>query len=112
MRTATIYMIKCNTTNLKYYGSTYQVFNQRKHGHIRDYKRWCNNHIKPNGLKSNRTTACNVMKNNDYEFHILDQFEIDDGDENLMHKREADWILNNSCVNKVNPITKKFFKKN
>ncbi len=101
-------MIKCNTTNLTYYGSTLQLFTFRKSGHKRDYKRWANNFIKPNGKKATKTTACNVLKNNNYEFHILEQFEIDERDKSKMIQKELDYILNNECVNRINPLTGKY----
>ena len=108
MRTATIYMIKCNSTGLTYYGSTIQRFVDRKSGHRRDYKRWLSNFTKNNGKKVHKTTACDVMKQNNYYFQILNEFEIDELDITKMIEMEADYIFKNNCVNKINPLTGKY----
>lgn len=100
MRTGIIYKIVDNTNLNCYYGATIQKISARKGGHKRDYKRYCAGGYNNKPASSFSYTACEIFKNNDYTFEIMEQMETDLSKSNLL-EREKYYIQNFPCVNKI-----------
>ena len=98
-----IYRIVCNTTGLTYYGSTCEkTLALRLSHHKNDYNHYLN------GIK-NFITSFEILKNNNYEIILVENFPCNSKDE--LHSRERYWIESNECVNKYIPTrTNKEYK--
>ena len=90
-----IYKIYDNTNGNVYYGSTIQSLSQRISGHRANYKRWLK------GINPTYTKSFDVIKNNDYDYSIVEELECENKYE--LHNRERFYIENNKCVNKLIP---------
>ena len=101
-----IYELVDLTTNNKYYGSTVQDLKMRKSGHVKKYKGYLNN------KKNFYTTSFEIIKNNNYEIYLVENFPCNSKSE--LEAREGYYIRNNKCVNKYIPgiIDKKEYMKN
>jgi hypothetical protein len=91
-----IYYIVCDTTGLKYYGSTTKKYLSARLGaHIYDYNRYLK------GLQ-NYITSYKVLENKNYKIVLVENYSCNSKDELL--QRERYYIENNDCVNKCVPI--------
>ena len=85
-----IYMIKCNTTNEIYYGSTITLLSKRKSVH------------KNNSIK---TSASPIIERNNWSIELVENYPC-----NSLHElltRERYYIDNNICVNTCCPYRHK-----
>jgi predicted GIY-YIG superfamily endonuclease len=103
-----IYKLLCNKTNNCYIGSTKRKLNDRISQHKSAYK---NN----NGL----TKSVEILKNEDYQVIILEEFEINTLDElKNQYLKEREYIEKElNCINKNIPIRteeeiKKYYENN
>ena len=103
MRTGIIYKIIDNTNSNCYYGATIQTLSQRKGGHLRDYSRYCNGGFKNKPGSDYSYTACEIFKNNDYTFEIMEEMETD-FEKKVLLERELYYIQNFKCVNKLGKL--------
>lgn len=89
-----IYKIVDNTNNNVYIGSTCKSLKRRLSGHVGDYKKF---------IKGNRenTTSFDIIKNDDYDIILIDNYSCDYKDELLA--RERYWCKKIKCVNKNKP---------
>lgn len=85
-----VYKIECNTTGLRYYGSTTQSLNKRLSGHICSY----NSSIQFPERKRNSCSSFKVLENKNFTISCVEYVDI----ENLKF-RERFHIENNDCVN-------------
>ncbi len=83
---AKIYKLTCDDPDLIYYGSTIQKLNKRLHGHTGDNKRKSNYSTKP------------LFEKGNVKIHLIEECSIED-----RKNREAYYIQNFPCVNKVIP---------
>jgi len=91
-----IYRIICNTTGLQYYGSTCEdKLCKRLAHHKSDYNGFIN------GKQHNFMTSFNIIKNDNYEIVLVENYPCNSKDE--LHQRERYYIENNECVNKFIP---------
>jgi len=98
-----IYKLLCNKTSNCYIGSTKRNINNRISEHKSNYK---NNH----GL----TKSVEILKNEDYQVIILEEFEINTLDElKIQYTKEREYIEKElNCINKNLPFrTKEDIKK-
>jgi len=98
-----IYKLLCNKTSNCYIGSTKRSINNRISEHKSNYK---NNH----GL----TKSVEILKNEDYQVIILEEFEINTLDElKNQYSKEREYIEKElNCINKNLPFrTKEDIKK-
>lgn len=103
MRKGIVYKITDNTNDNCYYGATIQELHQRKSGHKRDFKRYMNGGYK-NKTKAQYTySACDIFKNNNYSFEIIEVVETDREKTELL-ERELYYIRNFPCVNKLGKV--------
>lgn len=90
-----IYKIICNTTNCIYVGSTVSKLNIRLSRHKSDYNRL------KNGLTLSYYTSFEILKNNNYEIELIENYPCNSKKELL--QREGYYIRKLNCVNKVIP---------
>jgi hypothetical protein len=86
----------CDTTGLKYYGSTTKKYLSARLGaHIYDYNKY---------LKDNKKylTSYQVLENKNYKIVLVENYACNSKDE--LFQRERYFIENNDCVNKYIPI--------
>ena len=86
-----IYKIVCNKTGLIYYGSTTKKINTRLKEHEARFK-------KNNGGKY---TCYKILENNDYKIELVEDVRCET--KNQLREREAYYIRNYDCINKVIP---------
>jgi hypothetical protein len=90
-----IYKIVDNTNNNIYIGSTCEpTLARRLASHRTNY----NNYLKE---KNNFTTSFDIIKNNNYEIILIENYPCANKDE--LHSRERFHIESNVCINKVIP---------
>jgi hypothetical protein len=90
-----IYYIICNTTGLKYIGSTTKKYlSQRLQGHIGFHKSYLKG-------KSKYITSIRVLENKNFEIVLIENFPCMTKDE--LRARERFHIQSNVCVNKNIP---------
>jgi hypothetical protein len=65
-----IYYIKCNTTGLRYYGSTCETLNIRLSKHLYDYKGF----IGEGNVWRHYRTSADVLINNNYEIILFKDY--------------------------------------
>jgi hypothetical protein len=94
-----IYKIVCNVTGKVYIGSTYRKLNDRLDGHYYDYKGYC---TQGNNNNYNYVTSFEVLKENDFNIILLEDFPCETKEEILL--REKYYIQNTECVNKHIPM--------
>ena len=100
-----IYKIVCNTTGLKYIGSTCETkLCRRLAKHRGNYNDW----VKKNDY-ANYMTSFEILKNNDYEIILIKDYPCETKEQLL--KKERYYIQKYKCVNKNIPITTKEEKK-
>jgi hypothetical protein len=99
-----IYKIVDNTNGNIYIGSTCKPYlSRRLSGHKTDYKRYVS------GVNPNINTSFEILKNENYDIVLLENFPCDD--KNQLHARERHYIETLNCVNKVHPLrTNKEYK--
>ena len=93
-----IYMVKCNTTNLTYYGSTTGELETRLSRH-----KYCYNCYNKN--KYHYVTIFDILKNNNYQIYLIENVNCNNKKE--LQLREKYYIENNDCVNKYIPCRTK-----
>ena len=86
-----IYKIVCNKTGLIYYGSTTKQLRTRLKEHEARFK-------KNNGGKY---TCYQILENNDYKIELVEEVSCQSKKE--LRDREAYYIRNYDCINKVVP---------
>jgi len=90
-----IYRIVDNTTGLVYIGMTRRSVEQRLGGHIDGYRRY-----KRTRGKSPYISSFEVLKNNNYSIHLIENHPC--ADERDVIKRESELIwLSPNCINLV-----------
>jgi predicted GIY-YIG superfamily endonuclease len=89
-----IYMIRSESANLTYYGSTTSPLSHRMGQHRETKKRHENG-------KYHYVTSFKVMEHNDYQITLVEKYPCNDKEE--LNARERWYIANNECVNKVHP---------
>ena len=82
-----IYLLKCNTTGLKYVGSTTKTLEQRLGQHISNY----------NTSSTKRTSSTQIIAGNNYSIELLESDTYYNKIEML--KRERHFIESMECVN-------------
>ena len=88
-----IYELVCNSTGLKYIGSTTEtMLSKRLAGHVSAYKRWSNG-------TTHYVSSFEIIKGGDYYINLLELCCCSCKDELLKYERE--WISQTVCVNKV-----------
>ena len=99
-----IYKIVDNTNGNIYIGSTCEpILSRRLAQHKSDYKKYLNG-------KHNFITSFEILKNENYEIILVENFPCNNKDE--LHAKERFYIENNECINKVVPNrTNKEWKK-
>jgi hypothetical protein len=91
-----IYYIICNTTGLKYIGSTTKKYlSQRLQGHLADYRCFTS------GKHEKQITSYKVLEHNNYEIVLIENFPCATKDE--LHAKERFHIQSTECVNKKIP---------
>ena len=85
-----IYVIICNKTGLKYYGSTTISLSMRLSIHKYMMNKTTNN-----------LSSFEVLKNNDYKIELVENFPCQSKDD--LFEREKYYIQNNECTNKRIP---------
>jgi hypothetical protein len=90
-----IYKVVCNKTNLIYIGSTCRPLNKRLIDHRQSYRQFLNQNY-------NNHSIFEIIKNNDYKIELVEQFPCENKQELL--KKEREYILSTTCVNKTMPI--------
>lgn len=103
MRKGIIYKITDNTNSNCYYGATIQSLSNRKSGHKRDYNRYCLGGYKNKKIGDYSYTACQIFKNNNFTFEIVEKMDTDLDRQNLL-ERELYYIRNFKCVNKIGKL--------
>ena len=92
-----VYKITDKTNGNVYYGSTKQThLRKRIQGHKDDYKRYLNDPTR------DYSTSYEIIKNNDYEVSLLEEFICQNRPQLLA--RERHYIENYPCVNKCVPL--------
>ncbi len=92
-----VYKITDKTNGNVYYGSTKQThLRKRIQGHKDDYKRYLNDPTR------DYSTSFDILKNNDYEVSLLEEFICQNRPQLLA--RERHYIENYPCVNKCIPL--------
>lgn len=81
-----IYCLVCNTTKLKYIGSTKNTLTKRLSYHK---------------LSSNQCTSKKIIEGGNYEILLIEEVECENRDQ--LKQRERYWIENIECVNKKTP---------
>ena len=102
-----IYKLLCNKTNNCYIGSTKRKLNDRISQHKSAYKNY-----KINGIR--KYCSVEILKNEDYQVIILEEFEINTLDElKNQYSKEREYIEKElNCINKNLPFrTKEDIKK-
>ena len=89
-----IYRILDNTNGNVYYGSTTQEINKRLIHHKTNYIRYLDG-------KYGYTTSFGIIKNNDYNFELVEEKYLETKRD--LHERERYYIENFDCVNKNVP---------
>lgn len=92
-----IYKIVCNITNKIYIGSTCETLSSRltKHRYVTKNKE----------QKKGCCSSYEILKNNDYEIILIENYPCNNREELLM--RERYYVDNMDCVNKRQPISTK-----
>lgn len=91
-----IYKIVCNKTGLQYFGSTTKKrICQRITAHKDNIKSW------KEGKRKSKCTSFVIFENDDYYYELVENYPCESRDQ--LTAREAFWIRNNECVNKVIP---------
>jgi hypothetical protein len=86
----------CDTTGLKYYGSTTKKYLSARLGaHVYEYNRYLKG-------ESHYYTSFEVFENKNYKIVLVENYPCNSKDE--LFQRERHFIENNDCVNKKIPI--------
>ncbi len=83
-------MLRCNSTNKIYIGSTISDLIVRLSSHRHDFKIW------KEGI-GNYISSCDVMENNDYDIHLIEDYPCEN--KKQLTQRERWYIENTECVN-------------
>ena len=89
-----IYLINCNITNKKYYGSTKKSLKHRLQEHESHYRRFKKSKIY-------YQSSCDILQNNNYNISLME--DCGDIDKKQLKDRERYYIENNECVNIKTP---------
>jgi hypothetical protein len=89
-----IYMLKCNSTDKVYIGSTCSTLSTRLSKHLYNYKSFINNN-------NNFVTSFYILENDDYEIILIEDYPCETRKQ--LKDREQFYILNTCCVNKNIP---------
>jgi hypothetical protein len=95
-----VYKIVCNETQKVYYGSTMQKLCRRIANHKVKYNQLiCGKNVR-------KLTSFEVLKNNNYEYYIIEKLNHDDKEQLKINIKLAErkYIEKNECVNKNYPI--------
>jgi len=84
-----IYMIESASAGLCYYGSTCMPLRKRLHAHKQSYH------------KHGDITSVIILDQPDYKIVLVEEFPCENKQQ--LHAREAYYIRNNQCVNKIMP---------
>jgi hypothetical protein len=95
-----IYMIESASAGLCYYGSTCMPLRKRLHAHKHAYH------------KQGEITSVIILDQPDYKIVLVEEFPCENKQQ--LHAREAYYIRNNECVNKVMPnrSRKEYYQEN
>ena len=110
-----VYMLKCNTTQRVYIGSTQKDIGKRLKSHLSCYKRYLKN--KDTKYLSLYYSSFEIIKNNNYSIKLLEKREFNN--KKSMFELENEYIIKykDKCVNKIKAICRstsqsKYYQKN
>jgi hypothetical protein len=89
-----IYKLVDHTNGNIYFGSTTQTLYQRKAGHSSGYKCYLKG-------KTNYVTSFEIIKNGNYSIVLVENYEC--SDKSQLEFREAEYVRQNDCINKIIP---------
>jgi hypothetical protein len=95
-RNAKIYRLIDNTNGNQYIGSTCKTLSARLATHTSDYRKY------KNGNKKSYSTACEILKNEDYAIILIERCIVASNKEEL-RKIEREYIETMKCINKNMP---------